>query len=111
MFFKIWFLYQRFLSHFPSREGKENLQKLMDYIAHNPISFKVEKIEEDDEKYFMATTKLENGYITTTGETWEELHYNIKDAIFTAFDVPAFYCDFKKLREQSEVRELQYAPA
>ncbi len=105
------YLLERLKSNFPSKEGKNNLTKLSEYLTHNPINFNVEKIEDDNEKYFLATTKLENGSIITTGKTLEELNYNIKDAIFTAFDVPAFYCDFKLLEEQSKVKQLQYAAA
>lgn len=108
----MFYFLKRILSYLPSKEGKANLQKLADYLASNSIDFKIENIvEEDGAKYFLATAEIENGYINTSGETLDELNHNIKDAIFTAFSVPAFYCDEKILREQSEVMRLQYAAA
>lgn len=102
------FIY-RLKSYFPSMEGKIKLQALSDYLSHSPIKFEVEKINEDGKKYFLAIGNLEKGEIITTGETIEELNKNIKDAIFTAFDVPAFYCNFDLIKEQSEVSQLEYA--
>lgn len=95
-------------SFFPSKEGEEKLKKLKDYIACNTIKFCVEKIKENEKRYFLATTYLKKGEIITTGETLEELNENIKDAIFTAFDVPAHYCNNDILNNNLEVKQLEY---
>lgn len=100
----------KLISYLPTRQGKERLQNLINYINKDPIKFSVEKITEDGQSYFLATSfNIPKGNIITSGKNLEELNNNIKDAIFTSFDVPAYYCDYSLIKEQAEIKELKYA--
>jgi len=86
---------QRIKSHLATKEeAQEKLNDLIIELRSRGINFKLEEITEDNgKKYYYATSvNFAKGYISATGKTLEELEYNLKDAIFTAFSVPVNYC-------------------
>lgn len=105
-------LIQRIISHLPSVSGMASFDKCRKTLAHSPIDFEISRNEEDGEIFYSAKSVNFNGnVIMTTGKTLDELNQNIKDAIFTAFDVPAKYCDYKAISSNLPIPELrlQYA--
>ena len=89
-------IYYKLLSHFPSKKGLKASLELQKFFAkENRIEFAIEEFKDETGHYFVAESiNLNKRHIITSGGTWQELEYNIKDAVFTAFHVPAFYCNF-----------------
>lgn len=87
-------LIERIKSNFATpKTGNEKLLVLLSELRDNPVDFNIQKIDQEGETYFLAESKhFKYGYITTTGATLTELQANIKDAIFTSFDVPKPFC-------------------
>jgi len=89
-----------------------SFDKCKKVLAHSPIDFEVSRLEENGEVFYSAkSVNFDRGVIMTTGKTLDELSQNIKDAIFTAFGVPAKYCDYKAIASNLPAQELrlQYA--
>lgn len=106
--------YYRIISHFPSKSGQKAAYELMTVLNHGGIQFEITKHDDESGKYFTAeSTNLPGNYIITAGETLAELDANIKDAIFTAFQVPAYYCNRVPINipNLTEKINLQYAAA
>lgn len=76
----------------------ERLDDLGVELSQRGIKFDIRKIKEDGEEYFYAeSVNYPRGYISATGVTIEKLEKELKDAIFTAFEIPVRYCDPKRI--------------
>lgn len=74
-------------------QAHDKLEDMLIELRARGINFNIEPIDEDGKKYFIAkSVDYPKGAIITSAETVEELESNIKDAIFTAFEVPARFC-------------------
>lgn len=106
-------IYWQIISHFPSKNGQKTADELAAVLNNGGIQFEISKHDDESGKYFVAkSVNLEQGYIITSGKNLIELDKNIKDAIFTAFEVPAYYCDRIQITNANEsIRELKYAAA
>lgn len=93
-------LFYKIKSFFPSRKGRKSLQELSEFLRREGgVSFNVREFEDESGRYFMAeSVNVPNKSIITTGESLASLEKNIKDAIFTSFEVPYFYCDYRILK-------------
>ena len=105
-------IYYKILSYFPNKNGQEafiNLQKSLSQIGG--INFNIRRVKDESGEYFIAeSVNLEKKHIVTTGKSLSDLDYNIKDAIFTSFHVPAYYCNFDSLVSPiNNELKLQYA--
>lgn len=75
-------------------QAQEKISDLLIELRHRGLNFDISLEEEDGQKYFYARSlDYPRGFISATGETMEELELELKDAIFTAFDVPVRYCN------------------
>ncbi|MFH1173050.1 MAG: hypothetical protein V1692_00800 [bacterium] len=104
--------YYQILSHLPSKKGEIALVNLKDVmVKEGGILFDIRRINDESGEYFVAeSTNTKDKQIITAGKNLAELDYNIKDAIFTAFGVPAYYCDFDKLMSPiNQEIKLRYA--
>jgi len=101
-------IFYKFLSKLYFNKGyQESLTNLQDALKHG-IGFNIKKINDESGSYFYAeATGVPNKHITTTGTTLAELDYNIKDAIFTAFKVPNYYCDDNLIKSPIPDKEIQ----
>lgn len=88
-------LIQRIQSHLANpAQAQEKISDLLIELRHRGLNFEVRLVEEDGEKYFYAqSVDYPRGHISATGQTMEELERELKDAIFTAFSIPARYCN------------------
>ena len=104
-------MFKKILFKFFSKKGKEALEECLVFLSKNKIDFEITQHNDKTGKYFLAKSRnLNKGQIITSGKNLVELDKNIKDAIYTAFDVPAHYCDYSKIRNIDEpVKELRYA--
>ena len=74
-------------------QAQEKISDLLIELRHRGLNFDISLQEEDGRKFFYAeSVDYPRGYISATGRTMEELEYELKDAIFTAFSVPPRYC-------------------
>ena len=101
---------KKILFKFPSKRGEQELKSCLAFLANTGIEFEVTSHADETGKYFLAkSVGLDKGQIITSGANLIELDKNIKDAIYTAFNVPAYYCNYSKIRNINEpVRELKY---
>lgn len=86
-------LIQRIQSYlaFP-QEANEKIDDLLIELRGRGLNFIIQSIVEDGQKYFYAeSVNYPRGHISATGQTMEELEAELKDAIFTAFEVPVRY--------------------
>lgn len=103
-------------SYLPSQKGAEALSDLK-YIleVRGGISFSVRRMEEEQNVYYIAESKnIHNKSIVVTGKNLDELDKNIKDAIFTLYQVPAYYAKKELIKSPDFVAQnnsvsLQYA--
>ena len=81
-------------SRLPSKAGRAAYDQLMKALEHGGVQFAIRQVtEEPGASYFLAeSTNVPNKHIITTGTTLAELEHHMRDAIFTAFQVPAYYC-------------------
>ena len=88
-------LFERFASKFASmKAGNDSLRAMLYALRNSSIEFEVKKVIDDGQPYFVAESiDLQMGAIVTSAPTLEELETNLKDAIFTAFGVPARFCN------------------
>lgn len=83
---------QSYLATPSQAQGK--ISDLLIELRHRGVNFDIQLIHEDGEKYFYAkSVNYPRGCISATGQTMEELERELKDAIFTAFEVPVRYCN------------------
>lgn len=76
----------------PSR-AQERIKDLLIELRHRGVDFNISIIDEDGKKYFYAeSVNYPRGYISATGKDKDELERELKDAIFTAFEIPVRYC-------------------
>ena len=104
--------YYKILSHLPNKDGQESLQELKRFMAREGgIEFKVKQIRDESGIYFYAESiNIKDKHIITTGRNLYKLEHNIKDAVFSAFKVPTYYCDFNSLVSPlNQELKLQYA--
>lgn len=83
-------------------------------LNRDGVDFDIRQVSDESGSYFVAeSTNTPGKYIITTGKNLVDLDKNIKDAIFTAFEVPAFLCsdnDIKSnLVENDSKTVLKYA--
>ena len=75
-------------------QAQEKISDLLVELRHRGIKFEIKEVNEDGEHYLYAkSVDCPRGTIFTTGKTQEELESMIKDAIFTAFEIPPRYCN------------------
>lgn len=87
------YIFKRIKSHLPSTSGQEALNDLLYILSVRGINFDFKKIKDaSGEYYFAESDNIANKSIVATGKTLAELDANIKDAIFTIYQVPAYYC-------------------
>lgn len=93
-------LFHKIKSFFPSKKGKKSLEDLSEFLKREGgISFNVREFQDESGRYFLAeSVNIPNKSIITTGESLAGLERNIKDAIFTSFEVPYFYCNEQILK-------------
>lgn len=76
----------------PSR-AHERIKDLLIELRHRGVDFNISVIDEDGKKYFYAeSVNYPRGHISATGKDMNELEQELRDAIFTAFEVPVRYC-------------------
>lgn len=83
-------LIQRIQSYlaFP-QEANEKIDDLLIELRGRGLNFTIHSIDEDGQKYFYAeSVNYRRGHISATGQTTKELEAELKDDIFTAFEVP-----------------------
>lgn len=74
-------------------QAQEKVSDLLIELRHRGLNFDISLQEEDGQKFFYAeSVDYPRGYISATGRTMEVLERELKDAIFTAFNVPPRYC-------------------
>jgi hypothetical protein len=79
-------------------QALERLDDLGVELGQRGLSFNIRSIEEDGKKYLYAeSVDYPRGHISAVGFTEKELEKELKDAIFTAFEVPVRYCDPKRI--------------
>lgn len=88
-------LIQRIQSYLASPSyAQEKISDLLIELRQRGLNFDIRFIHDDDGKYFYAeSVDYPRGHISATGRTTEELERTLKDAIFTAFEVPVRYCN------------------
>ncbi len=75
-------------------QAQEKISDLLIELRHRGVNFDIQLVQEAGEKYFYAkSANYPRGCISATGRTMEELERELKDAIFTAFEVPIRYCN------------------
>jgi len=84
----------------------ENLRQLSQFIKENgSVRF---RIHHDPDGFWAESVNVDKIY--SSGETYDELMENLKDAVFTHFGVPAEECDERLLKVEGEVTtKLSYA--
>lgn len=98
--------YKLFSKIYLKKESQEALDNLQDALKSG-IGFHIRKINDESGSYFYAEARnVQNKHIVTTGRTLAELDYNIKDAIFTAFKVPNYYCDDNLIKSPIPEKEI-----
>lgn len=92
-------IFQRIQSYLATpSQALERLDDLGVELSQRGLSFNIRSIEEDGKKYLYAeSVDYPRGHISAVGSTEEELEKELKDAIFTAFEVPVRYCDPKRI--------------
>lgn len=83
----------QFLTRLPSKSGQKSLDQLLHQLSHGGINFKITSHQDDSQRYLMAEAGVAGRFIVTSGKNLLELDQNVKDALFTAYRVPRFYCD------------------
>lgn len=74
--------------------AQERISDLLIELRHRGVHFDIQFINEDGRKYFYAkSVNYPRGCISATGRTVDELERELKDAIFTAFEIPVRYCN------------------
>jgi predicted RNase H-like HicB family nuclease len=99
-------------------QALERLDDLGVELSQRGLRFNIRPIEEDGKKYFYAeSVDYPRGHISAVGSTEEELEKELKDAIFTAFEVPVRYCDPRRItitfdsRSGSSLSDMQIVTA
>ncbi len=92
-------IYYKILSYLPNKKGQEAFIDLQKFLAQvGGINFNIRQAKDESGEYFIAeSTNADNKHIITTGKDLADLDHNIKDAIFTAFHIPAYYCNSNSL--------------
>ncbi|OGF22752.1 hypothetical protein A2Y83_03885 [Candidatus Falkowbacteria bacterium RBG_13_39_14] len=99
--------YKLFSKFYFKKEYQESLNNLQDALKSG-IDFHIKKIDDESGSYFYAEAhNVPNKHIVATGGTLAELDYNIKDAIFTAFRVPNYYCDDNLIKSPIPEKEIE----
>ncbi len=76
------------------REATEKVRDLVIELNQRGLKFQVTVQEEDGEQIIVVeSVDYPHGHIITSGRTKEEAEKMLKDAIFTAFEIPAPYCN------------------
>ncbi|MCX6786090.1 MAG: hypothetical protein NTZ18_04570 [Candidatus Komeilibacteria bacterium] len=101
------FIY-RFLGSFPSKNGQKSLDRLLVRLSHGGINFKISSHQDESGNYLVAEAEVDGNFIITSGKDLLELDRNIKDAIFTAYQVPRFYCDDKLITSPLVKKEMEF---
>jgi len=104
------FIYQ-LLARFPSKNGQKSLDQLLHRLSHGGINFKIASHQDESGNYLVAEGEIDKKFIVTSGKNLLELDQNIKDAIFTAYQVPLFYCDDKLLTSPLVKKETEFTYA
>jgi hypothetical protein len=87
-------LLQRIQSQIATKsQAHDKLEDMLIELRGRGINFNIQKVEEEGQVYYVAkSVDYPRGSIITSGSNVKELENNIKDAIFTAFEVPARFC-------------------
>lgn len=90
---------QRFTQRFQAylidkNQANERLSDLLIELRLRGIHFNISEQDENGERfYFAKSADYPRGTIMATGRSKEELTKTLKDAIFTAFELPPRYCN------------------
>lgn len=102
-------LTQRVKSRFISeKEARERLDDLRIELGRG-VEFQITRVDEDGGYYLAKSVNSSHGLIITSAEREEDLENKIKDAIFTAFEVPSQYCNPEDIEKVGEVKKVRYA--
>ena len=104
-------LIYRLLGKYPAKSGRKSLEQLVYRLTHGGINFKISSHQDESGAYLKAEAEVEGKFIITSGRDLVELDRNIKDAIFTAYRVPRFYCDDKLLTSPLVKKETEFTYA
>lgn len=78
----------------PESVANERLSEMLIELRHRRIPFEIVEAVEDGQKFYFAKSKdYERGSIMASAKTKDELKVILKDAIFTAFDIPPKFCN------------------
>ncbi|OGY31266.1 MAG: hypothetical protein A3C02_01480 [Candidatus Andersenbacteria bacterium RIFCSPHIGHO2_02_FULL_45_11] len=104
---------QRLQSYFASSsQAQEKISDLLLELRHRGLNFSIQFVHDGDEKYFYAeSVDYPRGHISATGKNIGELEEQLKDAIFTAFEVPVRYCNSDLITFNPSLTEQSTASA
>lgn len=106
--------YYQIISRLPSENGQKAVNELLGVLNHGGIKIDIRFVQDESGAYYLAkSTDLPNKRIITTGKTLAELDTNIRDAIFSVFQVPPYYCKQVSINIPNLIEKisLQYAAA
>jgi hypothetical protein len=88
-------LLQRIQSYLATpSQAQEKISELLIELRQRGINFDIRLVNEDGQKYLYAeSVDYPHGYISATGKNPNELERELKDAIFTVFEIPVRYCN------------------
>lgn len=103
---------QRIESYFASSmQAQEKISDLLIELRHRGLNFNIQYINDGDEKYFYAeSVDYPRGHISATGKNSDELEHQLKDAIFTAFEIPVRYCNTDLITFNPPLTQNETAP-
>ena len=100
-------LYHKIKSYLPSAQGEKNLNHLLTVLKNGGIEIELKKYSDESGEYYLANSvNLLDKEIITSGRDLVELDHNIKDAIFTAYHIPNFYCNYNLIK--TPLVDIQY---
>jgi len=74
--------------------AQDKISDLVIELRARGVSFDVKLVNDEGRKYYYAqSVNYPRGHISATGRDMRELESELRDAIFTAFEVPARYCN------------------
>jgi len=85
----------KILGFLPNKNGQQAMRELLNQLNSGGINFKITNHQDESGSYIQAEAEVDGRFIITSGRNLLELDRNIKDAIFTAYRVPSYYCDEK----------------
>ena len=92
--------------------AQERISDLLVELRHRGLNFDIQFVDDDGEQYFYAESiDYPRGHISATGKSGDELDRQLKDAIFTAFEIPVRYCNADLITFNPPLTQNQTATA